>query len=393
MRTTLLAASSLACLMAAHGGEKEYPALPATTDPLPHTPYLSKQDLEKNYQLLESTPFDDPSLAYRIVVPMSWSGARIETPVKESTRRLVPIGLYTPPDNAKTRIGAELGYLRMDLDINVRDWLGWYADVNGLRPKYFKNYPEAKMPSWDMLAEHTQDGVELNTRLSAFQWGPHIFLAACTCPADQYEQHKLGFARICDSFELKKPPEQMLVSKLASVTGQVGRRRYVMRYPDVWTAAAVGSPTEAVTAWQINLMQSVIEPPKEGAPASQEVLAIMFVKLIDRTVFKDLTPRAAVEGALKELRGLGYEPGAEQGLEKAELKGLLATAELHYLPARKDKQNGEAIIAVTTQDTSMLVVTSLRPALNRNPYAWMVGKRALEIMLNYSSVQGGASER
>jgi hypothetical protein len=90
---------------------------------------------------------------------------------------------------------------------------------------------------------------------------------------------------------------------------------------------------------------------------------------------------------------VGYEPGEEQGTEKAELKGLAATAELHYLPAHKDKQDGEAIIAVATHDSSILVVTSLRPVLSRNPYAWMVGKRALEIMLNYSSVQDSAPER
>jgi hypothetical protein len=346
------------------------------SDLIPVGRVCTMQEMRENYVLLKSVPFGDPDLAYHLLIPQDWGGMKVLVPTTQSTNLLVPLGVFGPKSGEPAGVVVEVSRVELEYDVNPKDWLAAYAAAYEMRVLKAQEVRYDSRVASEMLVERVSKGVTYLSRLSASQMGKWLILVSASAREDLFPPHVVPFSLACTSFEFVQPPREQFVDRAAEKPVMLVGSKLTLRWPASWESRTFADLPKGLVVQDIRYV------------AKQEVLSYMRVKVYDRTEFGELTPAQVHELAIGEIEDSGMrvdrEPIEELSRQFDHLGGLLEAATYR---AYKGEFGNELLVATVQSKQALLVVSSLRPTMGRNPRAWMVARRAAEILLERSELQ------
>ena len=344
---------------------------------LPVGQVKSPKEIQSGYFLATSTPFGEKDLAFRILTPRGWKGLDLRAPAKESSDMLVPLGMFVPSADPASGQLIEVSYLLLRNEVNPNDWLSAY--IEGARMSFVKgrSVKYGSREATDVLVERRIDATSAAlTRLSVSKMGNWIVLVSCTAPKRDYEKLADTFSLACATFEFSKPHKGTFAERLSQKKVSVcGKASMVMKYPGSWRSVLIRSP-EGTACCDVRF------------EADKQLISFMRIKMYDPSRFRRLSQEKSMQLAMDEMTSSGFKILGTVRKTTARLRGLSGTAKLVTFGAQSPKGlKNELVLAYVRTPDFIIQVTSLRPVSTRDARGWMIGKRALEILLEQSRIK------
>lgn len=349
---------------------------------LPVGQVKSPKEIRADYFLAKSMPFGEKKLAFQILVPKGWKGLGLEVPTRESSNMLVPLGVFVPSANPASGQLVEVSYLLLQNEINPNDWLSVYIGESRMRLVKSQPVKYGSREATDVLVERRIDATSTAvTRLSVSKLGNWIVLVSCTAPKNDYKKLADTFALACATFEFSKPPKGAFAERLSQKNVSFGgKASVIVKWPASWRSVVIRSP-EGTACWDMRF------------EAGNQLISFMRIKVYDPSKFRNLLEKKSMQLALDEMTSSGFKILGTVKKMTAKLRGLGGIAKLVTFGTQNpDGLKNELTLAYFKKPDFIIQVTSLRPVSARNVRGWMIGKRALEILLEQSQVIGSGRQ-
>jgi hypothetical protein len=284
--------------------------------------------------------------------------------------------MFVPSTNPTSGQLIEVSYLLLRNEVNPNDWLSAYIGGTRMRLVKSQSVKYGSREATDVLVERRINATSTAlTRLSVSKLGNWIVLVSCTASKKDYEKLADTFALACASFEFSQPHKGTFAERLSQKkVGLGGKASLVMKCPASWRSAPIRSP-EGTSCWDMRF------------EAGNQLVSFMRVKMYAPSMFRHLSEDKSMQLALDEMTSSGVKILGTVKKTTARLRGLAGIAKLVTFGTQSPGglKNELVLVYVRTPDF-IIQVTSLRPVSTRDARGWMIGKRALELLLEQSQV-------
>jgi len=342
--------------------------------PMPVGQVRTIKQIEADYFIARSVPFEDPALSFSILLPKGWYGLNLEAPAKASSRILIPLGTFVPKNEKHKGAQVKFSYIVLARDVNTQDWVKAHAEKKKMTVVKSKQVKYAKRVASELIVTWKEGTSKLVSRLSARQFGRWLVLLTCTAPEALYRTQADNFSLACATFSLKNPPRQRLAEKLSQRVVDVKGAKLVFRWPASWRMVDAAAP-EGNICWSLRF------------EVQDSDLGFIRVNVLDRSKFPDVDEAGLLEMTLDQITSSGIEVGKTEEKFEIDLPNMQSKAKVTTCKSlyKKKIENELNIIMISSPD-ALCAVFGFRPTRERNIQAWMIGKRALEILLGWSQV-------
>lgn len=345
---------------------------------LPETAPALTDTLATTHQIVEFTPDEDVSLAYRLALPRGWRAEGDLGPARGGIGRPQLIGLFAPaPEPAAPFVSVSV--TRMPVEIDLEDWVDyacardgwetfatkWVQTPQGLAVDGGALKKAAPVPAKPPSASPPPRDV---MRVLARADGGRIFMVSGVAPETMWYKwkHQLLLAGI--SFELVQPTGNDQLEPLREWEG--GAPAFGLAFPASWQLQEPPSSKPGKSAVDLRLTQG------------EKLLAYLRVKATDLQAHPDTRLDTLVGQAQRELAAAGFRPAGKWifpahdplGARVPDYQGT-ALARGRMWNQDVETRSGFRLLPDLAISVSLISVVQ-----EQNPLLWMRAKRAFELV-------------
>ncbi len=320
-------------------------------------PFATEVDLSElqgfqRYQSDEQTP---SQYHFAIQLPEGW-----ETELHAEPRQ-GKLATFTHPSDPRIAVGVDC--VEMPLEISPADalhalFIGQQQDV---LTELKDNRPEGTHSRALTLHQEYYSEPPLITRWATVKNQNLLFFVSASCPRDRYAEFAHGLAVACESFSLSAPKPWPLAENLQ--TFSVDRPGdFCLFYPSSWQVKLHPQSTPQTLAVllqsPLGAIMEVQTVYRDGFKDDRELCAQYFYKLLQNDIKPEPLQLSTIEPVA------GFEQ-MEQGQSEARIGDIAGTV----------------TITTGTRPDARFLLSLLCPSLQSAPLAWLVGRRAYDLLL------------
>jgi len=190
---------------------------------------VSKDEAIKRFDLRKETPFENPELAYKILIPKTWVAETIYAQSKDlEIDKLKPLGIYKGPAKGGANPFVQIQATRLTREVSAANWLRLYAILTNRKMIAAKSISAHFA---DCVMGYDIEGAKFMARATALINGDRLFYLANLAIAGIYEEYKETFGVCVVSFNLQNPFQNPNIEKQA---GYSLKEIVRFRYPVSW---------------------------------------------------------------------------------------------------------------------------------------------------------------
>jgi hypothetical protein len=163
----------------------------------------SSEEVRRSFDRAQVTPFDNPQLAFAVLVPKDWQGRRVTaTPRQLAEDRLAPVPLAELGPKTDRGVVLQVLYMRVPPDVTLPRFLLLYAERSGLKllGRQRGTFNGRTVEEALLRASSPELGPHL-IRLAVLRHGDLVFMISCSAREAAFPKWKRIFATAVVSFE------------------------------------------------------------------------------------------------------------------------------------------------------------------------------------------------
>lgn len=199
----------------------------------------SPEQLRARFVVAEGTPFDDPQMSYRIMVPRDWRAAAAPLPPSGlGTQKLQPLVTFTAESARPLPPSLQLSAARLVRGVSAANWLRYLAHSTGKR---IDELVDVSRLFADSLMVFDNDGASFTSRVACRIDRDRIFVILGTAERVDYESHAEIFGVAVTSFKLPDSDTTKTIEAHAPITALPAARFEIARS---WTPVVPETPPQ-----------------------------------------------------------------------------------------------------------------------------------------------------
>ncbi len=325
------------------------------------------EGLEETHNLVQCKPFDDPSIAYSLILPKSWISEEDMGEQPGAVGQLARIGLFTEkiaPDAAVVQVS----FTRMPFEVGLRDWLQYQAEKFNVRLTYCEDMRFAcgtVVDAGGIAGAGEQSHV---VRIAAFAENARIFHVMGMIRVDRYEEKKRDLAIATNSFSLLNPGGTEQLEQCHAIQG--GDPAFQVGHPASWESRPVRETVPGKSGVDIVL------------PKDEQMAAYIRVKAISADSAGEQTTEQILQIAEEELQEAHVQASVpwKQDSDPV-IKQILGVTETYITAGKLGEQEVELRVGIARREALTFVVQLISAPRAASVPLWLRSKRAYEIAL------------
>lgn len=294
---------------------------------------------------IQETPPQDPSLAYSLTVPRSWSEGSTKHALPLKLERLKSLGW-------PHQVHLQLSATRLNREIGAGDWLKYYA----LTLKRTLVTIEVKTAHLaDGLLQFEQSNSLFIERATITIHGPWLICLSCLAQEGAYSALAETFGMVVTSFRLLNSPSPSTIEPRLAHHLPAGLQ---FNCPPSWQPHSVTEKTIALSNGEANQLR---------------------VTLLDKKVITQ--PEQVIEHLLDEFPEVSVQALQHQAPLPSPHAERFPEGRLMIYQGEQAGQAQELWLSRFEEDSHYVTVALLTPARQEQFYPWAVNKRAYGIVL------------
>jgi len=163
---------------------------------------FSKQELKAQFHLIKSIPYNNPELAYKILIPKGWENEALQAESKDlNPNTLKPLGIFKGPAEGGANPFIQIQAVQLLREITAANWLRHYAVAT--ERKIIAMKPVSNNFS-DSIMEFQIQAYPFTARATASIDGNRLFFLLNLALSSTYPKYKEIFGVPVASFNLQK---------------------------------------------------------------------------------------------------------------------------------------------------------------------------------------------
>jgi len=318
---------------------------------------ISDSALAAEYGSVSAKPPQRPELAFQIVLPKTWiSPTDVETPALEFDKLSVLAAFAESPQVYVQVLGTILPW-----EVNLVDWLEYQAHLG----EHTLTAVQSGRTDFGQMVHAEADAADgSKLRIMTTGDGPHVVMLVGRMPPDAPPRVKETLGLAAASFLFKSHSGKTTREPLKKYADKDGM--FQLTHPESWAC----EPLDA------------LRPDKAGvdlrATSEEDTVAFLRVEADKRIARSEFGFKRAYESIIDELIDTGIEPAdMELVSSDEEMKRFQRYLGVAVLPERE----GTLALLLRPAERAWLISALVCPAKTDNPYGWMRGKRAYELLV------------
>jgi hypothetical protein len=328
---------------------------------------FSEKELKERFHLIKDMPYNNPELAYKILIPKGWESESIQAESKDlNPNTLKPLGIFKGPEDGGANPFVQIQAVQLLREITAANWLRHYAIATERELLAIKPISDRFA---DSVMEFSIQGHPFTARVTASIDGDRLFFLFNLALASTYPKYEEIFGVPVVSFNLQKMSgKPSIENRLSYNLNDIIR----FTYPESWKYRAV---TEKHPKGREAADLFSFDP--DG-----NLCGRMRVKTVDKGFSSGVEEQ--IEDTLSEygdgnvivddlLESVEVEIGSDRfdtGVVKA-FSGHIEGNEIRQ----------EVWVAVIEDPKYYMVVSLLTPFREQGFYLWAINRRAYDIVL------------
>jgi len=343
------------------------PAAPAGGDPRPfrEARSFSPEEILARGSAAVRT-FEDPVLSFKMAIPTSWVRLDVPADLYQADERQT-LGLYRTPAGSAPEAEIEVETLLLEREVAPADWLRLQVERSGWRVlrEGELRVSEGACPDW--LVEAAGPSGAYVFRLSARKNGRRLFLLSARTTVT-------GYASVADDFGIAIGTWMQL---------HPGERRYAERLLEVDVNDPIRARIRHLATWTPYTPEGV--GPGAGGIGfrwsnGKETGGSIAVKLYAKAGHESERLEDYVRMFSQDMKTLGIALGPQARAEPALFPRFPRAGVLLVSLGQRGDREVEVAGLILQSNEAWVVLEGISPTRAANPEAWMVNKRALEVM-------------
>jgi len=333
---------------------------------LPIGDSYSPEQLRARFVVAAGTPFDDPQMSYRIMVPRDWRAAAARLPPSGlSTQQLQPLVTFTAESARPVPPSLQLSAAPLVRGVSAANWLRYFAQSTGKR---IDKLVDVSRLFADSLMLFDNDGASFTSRVACRIDRDRIFVILGTSERVDYESNAEIFGVAVASFKLPGADATKTIEAHAPIAALPAARFEIARS---WAPVVREKPPQGRTVVDLTSVDgdgnlSGLMRVKSIAKQSSGVRG----EVIDNTLAEFAESNVVVKEELST-RDLAISAA---GFSGAQLMIYAAVITASGLPQ-------ELWVSVFEDSGYWYCVSLLTPARHSSFFAWAVNTFAFEQLL------------
>ncbi len=325
--------------------------------------------LDKTHQLVQITPFEDPSLAYAVILPKNWVMVEDMGEQLGGIGRMVRIGLFGERASGAEPAIVQVSFRRMPFAIDVWDWIRYQSERTGVQLTYGQYCDFAGGPGVDVGGYVGEGPQQHIVRARAQSESARIFVVMGMASAQRYEEEKRDIAIATHSFKLLHPGGSPLLERILTMT-LPGEPAFAVSYPASWEPTPVPAKKPGKSGLDLSLTHE------------DETVGYVRVKVVDTAVGEAGADRELLNTASFELQEAGIRFQTTWMHDEDEPLRVLDDLGGKFIAGGELRgKNLELRCGYADREGVRFVVTMVGARRAESPLLWMRTKYAYKIAL------------
>jgi len=188
--------------------------------------------LKNSYVNLSTRPFGREELSFSLLVPANWKDTKVAVEpeqLKQDSLNWIPLTLQEAPGEEKSDAVIQVGYIRLDLEMSLCDYVDEHVKANGYVVLLRRQGVYNKRPVDEVLVRWKNQIV----RLTFSRHGDLIFAVSGSSLSSDYERYAKDFAAAAVSFTPMGKVSRSFANPMATFSS-AGPPRIEFEYPEDW---------------------------------------------------------------------------------------------------------------------------------------------------------------
>ncbi len=328
---------------------------------------FSKKELKERFHLIKDMPYNNPELAYKILIPKGWESESIQAESKDlNPNTLKPLAIFKGPEHGGANPFVQIQAVQLIREITAANWLRHYAIATERKLLAIKPISDNFA---DSVMEFLIDGHPFTARATASIDGDRLFFMLNLALSSTYDKLAEIFGVPVVSFNLQRGSSKKSIEKhIPYNLDEIVR----FNCPDSWK------------------YRLVTEERPEGKEAADlfshdpdgNVCGRMRVKSVERNVSSGVETQ--IQDTISEYRDGNVI--VDDLLESVEVEigsdrfdtGVVKAFSAH-VDGNEIRQ--EVWVAVIEVPEYYIVVSLLTPFREQDFFLWAINRRAYDIVL------------
>lgn len=338
-------------------------------EPLAKVDFIPQAEFDAATQPIETTPYGDESLKFKIRLPKDWTAEAVAPSLKApdmlSKKVLGELVKYVSPPRLERRSYFIMEALEQTYEVSARNWLINYLIHDGYTINSLTEYSERAVEA--MYVEVRGD-MTYAVRARAFINGPRVIIARYFVPQEDFQDERTMQAQTMASLELLHHPQGGI--ETWKTFGFLDQSYF--DYPVSWTVTA--PLIKSIERMRATLYTGVKEDKPDGQIKVYAVSRLLDVALQDEIKsYRDKTIDIPGYTLGKRIETI------ESPMHKDISFGKVEAYELN--PSSVTMLKYELLFAVLQGEDYYYFVTLLTPARTYDFYLWSRNVRAFRVIV------------
>ncbi len=327
----------------------------------------ANDSLQDSHDLVLVTPFDDASLAFKLMLPKGWVSEEDVGEQQGGIGHLVRIGLFAEKVSADAAI-VQVSFSRIPLEINVLDWVRFQAEKSGVELIFARHCEFVDGLGVEAGGFAGPPNKRHVVRIVAIADSARIFLVMGMVPQALHEKRKLDIAIATHSFRLRTPTGSALLEHRLAIT--VPNPDFTVDYPASWEP----TPVEEQVAGKSGINLRLINDGK--------MLAFLRVKAVEAAIADAMSLVQWMDDANRELAEGDIRMATlwEQDQDPS-IATVMDSLGTFVAKGRTADSDLELRLGIVNRNEMAFAITLISMTREIDKVLWMRSKRAYEIAL------------
>jgi len=334
-------------------------------------PVLTTSDVEylrDSHNLVYGTPFNQSSIAYKIILPKGWIAEKDLGQQEQTSGSLVKIGLFaeTRPQNPAV---VQVFYTSLPFEVGLLDWLEFQSEQTGVRILHSATCELACGRAADVGGVYGDSTNQFIVRSIAHIDNARIFMVSAMVKKERYIECTKEVAIATNFFRLLRPTGGTRFEPLLKIQGK--QPNFNVASPASWTARLMPPKLSGKSAVDIFLAKD------------DNMMAYLRVKATDPSIAGKVSIEEKKQSAIIELLEANVKLQTSWAKdEKILLQNTNEPVEILSASAILGENKVEVRLGLIQRDALDFAVTLISATKQTERILWMRSKRAYEIALD-----------